>query len=244
LPLTPKLGKKGRFAKVSGSILSLLLGDWMFKNIIRHFILKIGVLLHGLEDTIAIKTLPEFGNAPVNVRIDLPRRIVNPHKMFLGENIYLGPGTLLIALTHYPTASMRGLGNSEIKQRFDPKIVIGNRVTSTGGLQIAAHDQITIEDDVLFATNIHINDGSHGFDNANTPYKYQPIFRISPITIKRGSWIGQNVVILSGVTIGENAIIGANSVVNNDVPDRCIAVGNPAKVIKRWDPARQKWVRL
>jgi acetyltransferase-like isoleucine patch superfamily enzyme len=128
------------------------------------------------------------------------------------------------------------------KQEFDPKIVIGNRVTATGRLTLAAHAQITIEDDVLFAANVNLTDGLHGFEHADEPYKYQPIFRIAPIVIKRGCWIGQNVVIMPGVTIGELSIIGANSVVTQSIPARCIAVGAPARVIKKWDEATGRWV--
>jgi acetyltransferase-like isoleucine patch superfamily enzyme len=132
----------------------------------------------------------------------------------------------------------------EINQRFEPKITIGNRVTSTANLQIAAMEEIVIEDDVLFASNINITDGLHGYENANEPYKYQRMFRIAPIRVKRGCWIGQNVVILPGVTIGEFAIIGANSVVTESIPDRCIAVGTPAEVIKKWDETTQRWVSV
>ena len=93
----------------------------------------------------------------------------------------------------------------------------------------------------MFASNVFITDFSHGYDRADVPYKYQGLSRIAPVTIKKGSWIGQNVVILPGVTIGENVIIGANSVVRKSLPDRCIAAGNPAKVKKLWDEATETW---
>ena len=99
-----------------------------------------------------------------------------------------------------------------------------------------------IEDDVLIASNVTILDHQHGYQNASEPYKYQPLGRIAPVLIRRGTWIGQNVVILSGVTIGELAIIGANSVVTRSIPDRCIAVGAPAKVTKRWDERTENWM--
>jgi acetyltransferase-like isoleucine patch superfamily enzyme len=70
------------------------------------------------------------------------------------------------------------------------------------------------------------------------------MIRNAPIVIKRGCWIGQNVVILPGVTIGELSIIGANSVVTRDVPARSIAVGAPARVIKSWDATARRWVAV
>lgn len=214
----------------------------MFKRLLRKFVIKIGVLLQEVSHDIAKGSLPKFGNTPKNLRIDIPRRIINPEYMFLGDNIYLGPGSLLTAVKEYPSPVMKDPDKKHETQKFNPKIVIGNRVTSTGNLQIAAMNEIIIEDDVMFATNINITDGLHGYENASEPYKYQKMFKIASTHIKRGCWIGQNVVILPGVTIGELSIIGANSVVTKNIPDRCIAVGSPAKVIKKWDDINQIWV--
>lgn len=216
----------------------------LIKRPVRKLVIKLGILIHEVNHKIARETLPQFGNTPKNLRIDLPRRIVNSKYMFLGDDISLGPGCLLIAITHYPTVSMQHPEKPRVKQAFNPKITIGHRVTATGGLQVAAYREITIEDDVVLASNINITDGLHGYENANEPYKYQPIFRIAPIIIKRGCWIGQNVVILPGVTIGEFTIIGANSVVTKSIPAQCIAVGSPAKVIKQWDETTQSWVSV
>ena len=216
----------------------------LFKKFTRSLIIKLGVLIYNVNHIVAYETLPEFGNSPKNVRIDLPRRIINPERIFLGDNVSLGPGSFLNAMTHYPTISMQHPEKKYSVQRFNSKIIIGNNVTSTADLQIAAQSGVTIEDDVMFASNIHINDALHGSENANEPYKYQKIFRIAPILIERGCWIGQNVVILTGVTIGELSIIGANSVVTKSVPDRCIAVGNPAKIIKRWDEPAGRWITV
>ena len=74
--------------------------------------------------------LPNFRNHPRNIRLDLPRRIINPQYMFLGDNVWLGPGSLLLAVIRYPTSPMQ---NPELKlslQHFSPKIEIGNRVPS------------------------------------------------------------------------------------------------------------------
>ena len=76
------------------------------------------------------------------------------------------------------------------------------------------------------------------------PYKYQGIGRVAPVRIGRGAWIGQNVVISPGVTVGPLAIVGANAVVTRDVPAGCIALGTPARVVRRWDPDRGSWQRV
>ena len=154
------------------------------------------------------------------------------HRIFIGDDVLIGAGALLVAQTYYPTEVMRHPHKQHTIQRFNPTITIGNRVTSTGNLTLAAHQEITIEDDVMFASNVLIADGMHGYETANEPYKYQRMFRIAPIVVGQGCWIGQNVVIMPGVTIGENSIIGAFSFVNKNIPDNVVAYGVPVKVVK------------
>lgn len=216
----------------------------VIRRLVNKLVTSLGVLIYEANHRIAQETLPKFGNVPKNVRIDLPRRIVNPERIFLGNDVRLGPGSLLTAITHYPTKTMQHPEKEYPVQSFDPKITIGNRVTATADLQIAAMKEVVIEDDVMFASNINITDALHGYENTDEPFKYQRMGRIAPIRIKRGSWIGQNVVILPGVTIGEFTIIGANSVVTKSIPDRCIAVGAPARVIRKWDEIAQRWVSV
>jgi len=196
------------------------------------------------QSIIGRKLLPRFGNIPHNVNIDLPRNIINPDRIFLGNDIYLGPNSLLIALTEYPGSTMQHPDRKGPSQSFESRISIGSRVTSTGQLQVAAMSEVIIEDDVMFATNVNITDGFHGYTRIDEPYKYQDMIRIQPIKIKRGCWIGQNVVVFPGVTIGEMTIIGANSVVTKSIPDRCIAVGAPAKIVKQWDVDCAAWVAV
>lgn len=214
------------------------------KRIVRAAAAPLARRLHAFTESVIAADLPRFANQPRNLHIELPRRLFEAHCMFFGDDVTIGPGSLLVAQTYYPTQVMRHPYIDYPVQRFSPRIVVGNRVVATGMLTLAAMQEITIEDDVMFASNVMVSDGLHGFEHANEPYKYQRMFRIAPVAIKRGSWIGQNVVILPGVTIGELAIIGANSVVTRDVPARSIAVGNPARVIKRWDERGQQWRRV
>jgi len=213
----------------------------MLRRAMLRLVRLLGVTLEALRDEIAAASLPAFANQPQRLRIQLPRTIANASRMQIGDDVWIGPGSLLVAVTTYPGPAIRPPSMAGPVQRFEPTIRIGNRVTATGGLQLAAHDSITIEDDVLFATNVNITDGFHGYATAAEPYKYQPIWRIAPIRIGRGCWIGQNVVICPGVSIGELSIVGANSVVTQSVPPRCIAVGAPARVVKRWDAERHQW---
>lgn len=198
-------------------------------------------LLRRVEDW-ANEDLPRFANTPIGLTIERPRRIFSPDRMYIGNDVHFGPGAFLVAQTTYPTEVMQDPSKHHEIQRFEPRIYIGHRVTSSGGLTIAALGQVTIEDDVMMASNVYISDGQHGFQNANEPFKYQRMWRIAPVLIRRGCWIGQNVVITSGVTIGEFSIIGANSVVTKSIPAHSIAVGSPARVVKTWDDSARRWV--
>lgn len=162
--------------------------------------------------------------------------------MHIGDNVSLGPNSLLVAQTLYPSREMQNPQQPVPLQHFEPKIVIGHRVTSTGNLTVDAMQSVVIEDDVMFASNVIVMDGLHGFQTANEAYKYQPMWRIAPVVIGRGSWIAQNVVIMPGVSIGEYAIIGANSIVTRSIPARSMAFGNPARVVKRWDERSNGWI--
>ncbi|MFR6310842.1 DapH/DapD/GlmU-related protein [Anaerofustis stercorihominis] len=87
---------------------------------------------------------------------------------------------------------------------------------------------IIIDDDVQIAPKVTILTVNHDHYERN-------ICICKTVHIKKGAWIGSESTILPGVTIGENAIVGAGSVVTKDVPDNCVVVGNPAKIIKKLD---------
>lgn len=212
------------------------------KRAVRPWIAGVLRRLYRMGETYVAEDLPRFANEPKNLRIELPRRLAGTEQMHIGNDVSIGPNSFLLAQTYYPTEVMRHPQRPMAVQHFDPRVVIGHRVTATASLTIGAMQSIVIEDDVMFASNVLLSDGLHGFQHAHEPYKYQPMWRIAPIVIGRGSWIGQNVVVMPGVTIGELAIVGANSVVTHNIPARCIALGNPARVVKRWDAVQETWV--
>ncbi len=97
---------------------------------------------------------------------------------------------------------------------------------------------ITIEDDVLMGIGIHVYTTDHEFTDITRPIIAQGDRPAESVLIKRGSWIGANVILLPGITIGRNCVIGAGSIVTKSVPDFCVAVGNPAKVIRTLSSAQ------
>ena len=216
----------------------------MIKKVIDKLIHKLAIKLYYQNRRIAKNLLPKFGRLGKETNIDLPFQIDGSERIYIGDNVKIGPGSMLRAQSRYPGGKMKHPEGEHREQFFDSNISIGNRVTATGTLQVVAFEKITIEDDVMFASNIFICDGFHCYERTDVPYKYQGITGISPITVEYGSWIGQNVVIMPGVTVGKMSIIGANSVVTRDIPPRCIAVGVPAKVIKRWNEKERAWEKV
>lgn len=103
-------------------------------------------------------------------------------------------------------------------------VIIGNRVTVKCGVQL--WDGITIEDDVFIGPNVT-------FSNDMFPRSKQYPDVFPKMVVRAGASIGANATILPGITIGNEAMIGAGSVVTKDVPDFAVVIGNPAKIIRR-----------
>lgn len=172
--------------------------------------------------------LPEFASVGRDTFISQPFNCEQPERVHFGSKCRIG----------------KGCDFGIVKQgKNEGRIIIGNNVHITSRCQIFSIEKIEISDDVLIASNVFIVDCSHGYKTALEPYKVQSFGNIGSVEIGKGSWIGQNVVILQGVKIGEQCIIGANSVVSKSIPSKCIAVGSPAKVIKVWDESLSKWIR-
>lgn len=108
-------------------------------------------------------------------------------------------------------------------------IEVGENFFANDNLTILDVGKVTIGKNVMIAPNVSIYTAGHPVhpDSRNSGYEYG-----IPITIGDNVWIGGSVVILPGVTIGNNAVIGAGSVVTKDIPDNAIAAGNPCKVIR------------
>ena len=101
---------------------------------------------------------------------------------------------------------------------------------------------VTLHDHIMTAQNVVMSGLNHGFANVNIAYRYQSC-TVSEIIINEGCWIGANVVITSGVTVGKYSIIAAGSVVTKSIPSYSMAAGNPAKLIKQFNHETGKWVK-
>lgn len=123
---------------------------------------------------------------------------------------------------------------------YGVNIQVGNGVFFNYGCTLLDVSPITIEDDVWLGANVTIATPCHPLISTericqNYPDGYHDLEYSKPVTIKKGSWIASNVTICGGVTIGENCVVAAGSVVTRDIPDGYIAMGVPAKAVRKID---------
>lgn len=117
------------------------------------------------------------------------------------------------------------------------KIEIGNRVFIRPGCMFfgesnSLETSIIIEDDVMMGCGVHIYINNHKFDRQDIPLIDQGYYPDEKVILHKGCWIGANSILLPGVEIGENTVIGAGSIVTKSFPSGVVAAGNPAKIIK------------
>lgn len=169
------------------------------------------------------KTFKDFGR---HSKLNRPLRIQGPKNISIGEGVRINDQTWLAA---WP------LTNKDYA-----RLIIGDHATLGDFNHIWATHQIIIGKRVLTANHVYISDNLHDYKDVNKAIVSQPIVQLSDVNIGDGAWIGENVCII-GASVGKNSVIGANSVVTHDIPDYSVAVGSPAKVIKRYDFDLKKW---
>jgi acetyltransferase-like isoleucine patch superfamily enzyme len=118
------------------------------------------------------------------------------------------------------------------------QIEIGERVVVRPGVMLfgesnTLESSIIIEDDVMMGSGVHFYVNNHKFDSLDVPLIDQGYYPDEMIILKNGCWIGANAIILPGVTIGRNSVVGAGSIVTKSVPDGVVVAGNPARIIKK-----------
>jgi len=149
-----------------------------------------------------------------------PRVYGNPRLLNLGE-IYIGERFIYFSHT----------AQSEMVAYESGRIEIGDRVFINYGTSISAHKSVVIGDRCQIASHVQILDCDyHGVENRDE------VPEPRPVTLGANVWIGIRAILLPGVTIGGNSVVGAGSVVTCDLPPNCLAAGVPAKVIRSFTP--------
>ena len=157
-----------------------------------------------------------------------PMRLRNVHNIQIGKNVIVNRYVFLLTLQ---------------EDTVVPRLTIGNGSVLGHMNHITCIREVEIGENVLTADRVYISDHSHGFSDTTVPISKQAVVSKGKVSIGNGTWLGENVTVLS-CNIGKNCAIGANAVVLSDIPDYCVAVGAPARVIRRWDPTSRNWERI
>jgi acetyltransferase-like isoleucine patch superfamily enzyme len=151
-----------------------------------------------------------------------PNTIFNERYIEIGTDTLIGPGVSLSA----------GMVPGQ-ECITSPVVRIGDRCLIGKGSGIVGHFSITIGNDVWTGHHVYITDQNHGYENIALPISQQSQPERA-VVIGDESWLGYGSVVLPGVTIGKHVVIGANSVVTRDIPDYSVAVGSPARVVRKY----------
>ena len=155
--------------------------------------------------------------------------------LFNERYIHIGAGTII-----GPHASLSAGMAPGQEMVTDPVVRIGERCLIGRGSHIVGHFQVELGDDIQTGPYVYITDQNHVYTDPDVPVGRQwPVE--SPVSIGSGSWLGANVVVLPGASLGEHVVVAAGAVVRGVFPDRCVVAGVPARMIRRWLPDRG-WV--
>lgn len=169
-------------------------------------------------------------------RLPLGSTVIGARAISVGEGFDAAQPVWLEAVSSYAGAS------------YEPSIIIGARLSTSGRLHISAVDLVEIGNDCLFGTNVYIGDHAHGAlsgeraASPSTPPRERSLASRGPVRVGDRVWLGDNVVVTDGVMIGDGCVVGANSVVTRDLPAGTVAVGSPAKPVKRFDEDAGAWL--
>jgi len=155
-----------------------------------------------------------------------PAGIEGAKNISIGNDVYIARHSYLaaMALTNHPDCTLE-IGDGSKIGRFN---------------HIFATQRVVLGKNTLTANGVYISDNLHEYRDVQHAILNQPIRQNGVVQIGEGSWLGHNACVL-GASIGKHCVIGANSVVIHDIPDYSVAVGSPAKIIRRYDSTTKTW---
>jgi len=169
-----------------------------------------------------------------DVRFQVPRRITLGRRVFVGQYCCLDGQTSFLRLgndVHLARFCTLRAGENGIILHDNVGINTRSYLEGNGGVEVGAN--------TLFSPGVHCISGNHVFDDREVPIKYQGT-QLGKITVGEDCWLGTNVTVLPGVTIGRGSVIGAGAVVTRDVPEFSIALGVPARVVGQRGKKREE----
>ncbi len=169
-----------------------------------------------------------YGRLEFGAVIKKPIKITGKRNIFLGK-VFVLNGARIEAVTKYEGVS------------FNPKIEIQDNVMINQNLHMTCAESIIIGKGTSITANVGIFDIDHPYENIDINPRTQPI-KTKPVLIGSNCLIGMNSVILPGTKIGDHVIVGTCTVVSGTIPDYCVVVGIPGKIIKRYNFEEKDWM--
>lgn len=164
---------------------------------------------------------PLFGKIATPSCLGKPSFLYGTKKIYIQKRVRIFPGIRM---------EVHGAGELHIKKN----VVIGQN------LHITCAGKMVIESGTAITNNVTITDIIHNYDKIGTPINKQPI-TIKKISIGENCFIGSNVSIQAGTTLGNHCIVGSNSVVRGNYPDYSVIAGAPAKILKKYNKETHEW---
>ena len=170
--------------------------------------------------------LPDFAAFGLCSELGVPVvSVVNPGGISIGAFVKIGTHAVLEALVPERGVTLR-IADGAYVGHF-------SRITAVG--------EVVIGEEAMIADRVYLSDTGHVYEDVTEPVKRQGLRDGRRVEVCRGAWIGIGAVVCGNVRIGENAVVGANAVVREDVPDFTVVAGNPAQVVRRHDGDRWTW---
>lgn len=198
----------------------------MIKEILKNIYWR---LIYGFRYIILYR---KFGKVGLHTVIKRPLRIVR------GENIEIGDRCFIMDGLRCETVSRFN------DKEYHPEIKISDNVSIQQGCHITCANKVLIGNATAILPYVLITDIEHMHIPGINPGKTD--LQVGQVMIGENVSIGMGARIIGKkpVKIGNNAVIGANSIVTQDIPENCMAVGSPAKIIKKWDFERNQWIPI
>lgn len=160
----------------------------------------------------------------------------NLNYIFIGDNVNIGSFSWVSVSTDF--AGHKAESTNKIRLKIGNNTDVGNNAF------IVANNQVEIGEDVIMAPYVYISDHIHSYEDVNKSLHEQPLSQNGYVLIGNNVFLGIKSSILPNVKIGDHSVVGANAVVTKDVPPYCVVVGNPARIIKKYNKLKKQWERV